>query len=166
LTATDSHPIWVAGRGWIDAADVRAGDRVLGPDGVQTTVTSVRDRGYVADQTVYNLNVGDTHTYLVLVDGHPILVHNKSCPGLYIIHLKDGRKYVGISTKNMDKRLSAHLNRSKGALRREKLTILNIDRVEQYCLPGRSFKQLESLERRIMARYGGPKSPRLLNRRW
>jgi hypothetical protein len=38
----------------------------------------VHDRGYVAEQTVYNLNVGNVHTYLVSADDHDVLVHNCS----------------------------------------------------------------------------------------
>ncbi|MFD8496787.1 hypothetical protein, partial [Amycolatopsis sp. NPDC059657] len=43
------------------------------------TVTSVLDRGEVAEQTVYNLSVSEIHTYLVRAGADSLLVHN-TCP--------------------------------------------------------------------------------------
>ncbi|MFD8501028.1 RHS repeat-associated core domain-containing protein, partial [Amycolatopsis sp. NPDC059657] len=66
ITATAGHPIWVSGRGWVDAGEITAGDAIRGPAAAGTvTVTSVLDRGEVAEQTVYNLSVSEIHTYLV-----------------------------------------------------------------------------------------------------
>jgi RHS repeat-associated protein len=76
ITATAGHPIWVEGKGWVDAGSVKVGDAIHG--GV--LVTSVGDRGDVEDQTVYNLSVRDIHTYDVVAGAEDILVHNSSCP--------------------------------------------------------------------------------------
>ncbi|WP_162824210.1 DNRLRE domain-containing protein [Peterkaempfera bronchialis] len=78
LEATANHPIWVTGRGWTDAVDVRPGDRLLSPLSGAVVVTGVRDRGMVSDQLVVNLNVGDVHTYVVAVGDEDILVHNRN----------------------------------------------------------------------------------------
>lgn len=78
LTATSSHPIWVLGKGWTDAIELRAGDVVRGFDGAAHPVASVTDRGNRSDTKVYNLNVGSTHTFQVLTDGLDLTVHNCS----------------------------------------------------------------------------------------
>ena len=69
LTATAEHPFRVVGAGWINAKNVRAGDRLLTDRGAAITARSVHDRGAVAGHTVYNLNIGDIHTFSVAVDG-------------------------------------------------------------------------------------------------
>jgi len=76
LTATAGHPIWVIGTGWTDAINVRAGDSLLTDSGSMVAVQSVRDRGSVVEQTVFNLNVGNVHTYVVGVDDEDVVVHN------------------------------------------------------------------------------------------
>lgn len=80
LTATDGHPFWIEGRGWIDANNLRPGDRLLQADGGLAPVESVRLYD-VSDATVHNLTVAGLHTYYVLAD-EPVLVHNisGSCP--------------------------------------------------------------------------------------
>jgi len=81
LTATGGHPLWVDGLGWTSAEDVRPGDALVDGGGLRHVVRNVFDRGWVSDQTVYNLTVGDLHTFLVRADGADLLVHNRSaCP--------------------------------------------------------------------------------------
>nr|WP_264085102.1 PA14 domain-containing protein [Kibdelosporangium phytohabitans] len=81
VTATAEHPIWVDGRGWVDAGDIRAGDLVRGPPGSGTvSVTSVLDRGQVDGQTVYNLTVSNVHTFHIRSGDKDVLVHNAACP--------------------------------------------------------------------------------------
>ncbi|WP_433461138.1 LamG-like jellyroll fold domain-containing protein [Micromonospora sp. CA-248212] len=81
LEATAEHPLWVEGVGWTFAEKVRAGDRLRAANGTTVQVASVVDRGWVPAQTVYNLNVGDVHTYAVRVDGVDVLAHNVSACG-------------------------------------------------------------------------------------
>ncbi|MFJ7205993.1 PA14 domain-containing protein [Streptomyces sp. NPDC098789] len=77
ITATTGHPVWIEGRGWVDAGDVRTGDVVRGaPGSAALKVAAVNDRGDVIDATVYNLSVGTVHTYSVQADQSRILVHN------------------------------------------------------------------------------------------
>ncbi|MEU0550478.1 LamG-like jellyroll fold domain-containing protein [Micromonospora sp. NPDC005979] len=170
LTATAEHPIWVDGKGWTNAAEVGAGDVIVGSRGEKATVRRVQERGWLPGQTVHNLNVGDTHTYVVAVDDLDILVHNASCPildaarrgvprssGMYIIHLNNGKKYVGIS-KNMHRRIGQHVNRSKGALRREGLGAADINHISHYTFSkGRnSWARMRRLEKRTIRAFGGP----------
>ncbi|NJC66514.1 hypothetical protein HC028_18675, partial [Planosporangium flavigriseum] len=78
LVATDQHPIWVVGKGWTFAVEVKPGDLVITSDGGRVRVTGVHDLGFVVDQTVYNLNVGNIHTFVVGADNAQLIVHNAS----------------------------------------------------------------------------------------
>ncbi|MEV6973018.1 ricin-type beta-trefoil lectin domain protein [Kitasatospora sp. NPDC093806] len=78
VVATAGHPFWVMGRGWVDAGDVEVGDRLVSDDGASHVVDSVVDYGDTADRIVFNLNVGNVHTYTVDADGVDVVVHNKS----------------------------------------------------------------------------------------
>jgi predicted GIY-YIG superfamily endonuclease len=179
VTATAEHPLLVAGRGWVLARDLRIGDRAVGVDGKTSAIRRVVDLGMVRAPVVFNLNVGDTHTYTVRVDGADLVVHNASCPlmgkfnvkkapGVYIIHLKNGKKYVGIATKNMHGRVDRHLTSRRGALKRDGYGLNDISRIHSFHLPRASQSQLVNLERRLIKRYGGPSRGRgrTLNRRW
>ena len=73
ITATDGHPFYVRGEGWVDAEDLRPADKLRGPDGASLDVESVRT--YALNQlTVYNLSVESFHTYHV--GDEDVLVHN------------------------------------------------------------------------------------------
>ena len=75
VTATDDHPFWVDSEGaWVDAADVRPGDVLLTPDGVET-VAAV-DLEPPDDTLVWELNVARDHTFAVVAGEHELLVHN------------------------------------------------------------------------------------------
>ncbi|MEV7923951.1 ricin-type beta-trefoil lectin domain protein [Kitasatospora sp. NPDC088779] len=85
LQATDGHPIWVEGRGWVKALEVRPGDRLRSPDGTTPVVTAVDDLGDLDGQLVVNLNVGNRHTYSVRDASNDVVVHN--CSGASLSHL-------------------------------------------------------------------------------
>ncbi|MEV7776132.1 polymorphic toxin-type HINT domain-containing protein [Kitasatospora sp. NPDC086791] len=82
LVVTDEHPLWVEGRGWTPAAQVEPGDLLVSPEGVRTTVTVRVDYGPRTDELVYNLTVGDLHTFTVLSGDDEVLTHNDgvTCP--------------------------------------------------------------------------------------
>ncbi|MEU3603562.1 polymorphic toxin-type HINT domain-containing protein [Streptomyces sp. NPDC006798] len=75
VTATDGHPFWVPElREWIDATDLAAGDWLRTGAGTLVQITAVERR--TAQATVHNLTVSDLHTYYVLAEATPVLVHN------------------------------------------------------------------------------------------
>ncbi|MFE3114369.1 polymorphic toxin-type HINT domain-containing protein, partial [Kitasatospora indigofera] len=78
VVATAGHPFWVIGRGWINAADIQAGYQLISKDGIPHTVYSVVDYGELNSQFVYNLNVGNLHTYSVSADGIDVVAHNRT----------------------------------------------------------------------------------------
>ena len=117
LTATANHPIWVDGRGWTDAIDIHAGDHLRAATGGLALVRAMHDHGWLSGHTVYNLNIANTHTYTAA----GVAVHNASCmlatarlpkrtTGVYVVHFKDGSKYVG-RAKNIRSRTQRHFQR-------------------------------------------------------
>jgi hypothetical protein len=79
IRTTASHPFYVDGRGWVEAGDLRAGEKALTPEGRYVTVISSVSEPVPGGLTVYNLEVDGDHTYFV-EDGHgaqsPVWVHN------------------------------------------------------------------------------------------
>ncbi|WSA83994.1 hypothetical protein OIE47_27020 [Micromonospora sp. NBC_01796] len=70
-------PVLMADGSYLPISLVQVGAWVRrATDDQPVRVASVFDRGWVPDQIVYNLNVGDVHTYVVSVDGSDVLVHN------------------------------------------------------------------------------------------
>jgi hypothetical protein len=76
VVATDEHPFWYpAGRRWIDAGDLRAGDQLGSADGRREAVVAT---GHSRRHLVtYNLSVSGPRTYFVVAGGATVLVHNK-----------------------------------------------------------------------------------------
>ncbi|MFJ6431341.1 polymorphic toxin-type HINT domain-containing protein [Streptomyces sp. NPDC091416] len=78
LTATDTHPFWLANEGrWADAGRIAAGDALRLSDGGTLAVTSVSR--YTRRQRTHDLTVDTTHTYYVAVGRGNVLVHNNDC---------------------------------------------------------------------------------------
>ncbi|WP_424712249.1 RICIN domain-containing protein [Kitasatospora acidiphila] len=80
FSTTTGHRVYVPQRGWTFAADLHQGDLIQSSDGSTHTVTLVRDQGGLTSTTVYDLTVGDLHTFYVLAGNTPVLVHNAICP--------------------------------------------------------------------------------------
>lgn len=79
LTTTAGHKFFVAGRDWVLASDLVAGDRLRGPDGSLRAVVALKDRDGIAPQRVYDLTVDGLHTFFVRAAGEQpqdVLVHN------------------------------------------------------------------------------------------
>jgi len=72
VEATPEHPFWVVERGWVAAAELQPGHLLAGRAGAAFAVQTLGTN--TASQTVFNLDVGEFHTYHVAVDG--LLVHN------------------------------------------------------------------------------------------
>ena len=75
--ATESHPFWVEGRGWVAAGRLQAGDILRSSTGRGAMVEGVASEGIDSPPArVYNFEVEDWHTYYV--SAAEALVHN-SC---------------------------------------------------------------------------------------
>ncbi|MGW2055007.1 RHS repeat-associated core domain-containing protein [Streptomyces sp. NPDC001840] len=144
LTATDGHPFWVPElREWVEAAKLQPGQWLRTSSGTWTQITAITSRTQKA--TVNNLTVADLHTYYAVAGESPILVHNANCgpgtkfdvpdtPGIYTIHLSDGKKYVGSSIDSMRTRVNKSM-RSRHAVRKAGYTVDDIVNVTYFDLP-------------------------------
>ncbi|MET9651680.1 ricin-type beta-trefoil lectin domain protein, partial [Streptomyces sp. NPDC006460] len=76
VTATDGHPFWVAELGkWIDATDLKSGQWLRTSAGTYVQIAAL-ERWTASGATVHNLTVSNLHTYYVLAENTPVLVHN------------------------------------------------------------------------------------------
>ena len=77
IATTPTHPFWVPQKGWTDAIDLRAGDRLQLLNGVYVIIEQVQHELLETPVTVYNFEVDDFHTYYITES--QILVHNANC---------------------------------------------------------------------------------------
>ncbi|MEU0157045.1 polymorphic toxin-type HINT domain-containing protein, partial [Micromonospora fulviviridis] len=83
LHTTQHHPFWSKNRnGWVDAAELRPGERLQTTSGESAVVAEVHN--FISAETMFDLTVADLHTYYVLAGGAPVLVHN--CGGYFKGH--------------------------------------------------------------------------------
>ena len=75
IITTPTHPFWVPQKGWTDAIQLRAGDRLQLLNGEYVIIEQVQHEILEAPVTVYNFEVEDFHTYYV--GDTSVLVHNK-----------------------------------------------------------------------------------------
>jgi RHS repeat-associated protein len=81
LHTTAEHPFWNATRHeWTAASELAPGELLLTSTGTAGRVTSVWS--FSQTTAMYNLTVGDIHTYYVVAGTTPVLVHNCSLPRL------------------------------------------------------------------------------------
>ncbi len=79
IITTPTHPFWVPQKGWTDAIQLRAGDRLQLLNGEYVIIEQVQHELLETPITVYNFEVEDFHTYYVTDSA--ILVHNKCRAG-------------------------------------------------------------------------------------
>ena len=78
LTATDTHPFWVADLNqWVNATDLQVGQWLRTSTGTWVQITALL-HWTVPNQQVFNLTIANTPTYHVIAGNQPVLVHN--CP--------------------------------------------------------------------------------------
>jgi len=77
IKTTSTHPFWVERKGWVDAGELKPGDRLVMYSGEVLEV----DEAYVEyldrPVKVYNFEVEDWHTYFV--SEYNVFVHNAEC---------------------------------------------------------------------------------------
>ncbi|WP_203787542.1 polymorphic toxin-type HINT domain-containing protein [Longispora fulva] len=79
LHTTQHHPFWDPANGvWVDAADLDPGTHLRTYDGAEVVVIGVDN--HAGRRAMRDLTVDSVHTYYVIAAGHPVLVHNESCP--------------------------------------------------------------------------------------
>jgi hypothetical protein len=79
IRTTAEHPFWVLGRGWVDANRLEDGEELRAHDGRWLKVEGIE--GAIPAAPVYNMCVGEYHTYFVghQVWGFAVWSHNIGC---------------------------------------------------------------------------------------
>ncbi|MGN7457400.1 polymorphic toxin-type HINT domain-containing protein [Paenibacillus pasadenensis] len=77
IEATDNHPFWVDGKGWVLAVDLTVGDELVQSNGNHLKIDNIEIVHHDEKIKVYNFTVADFHTYFVSSLG--IWVHNIEC---------------------------------------------------------------------------------------
>ena len=93
IVTTLGHPLWVVGKGWRMAKNLRTGDRLHGVTGA-APINSITQ---AAEDQAFNLVVADFDTYFVGQDG--LLAHDSTLrrptaalvPGMRVEQLASGR---------------------------------------------------------------------------
>ena len=79
ITATEDHPFYVDGKGFVPAGSLAIGNAIVTRAGPPAVVKEVRGHRDARGITVYNFVVDDNHNYFVGKAGGGVLVHNPDC---------------------------------------------------------------------------------------
>ena len=84
IRTTAEHPFWVMGKGWTETNQLQAGDLLASHEGQWTRVEEVFNTGEW--ERVYNLGVGECHTYFVGCKdwGFSVWCHNAGPNGCFV----------------------------------------------------------------------------------
>ncbi|TDM05382.1 MAG: hypothetical protein C4K60_11355 [Ideonella sp. MAG2] len=74
IDVTGNHPMWVVGKGWVEARDLIVGDELQSVDGKRSQFLSLTLKTYMDEFVVYNLEVEGFNTYFVSAEF--VWVHN------------------------------------------------------------------------------------------
>ena len=77
INTTQTHPFYVEGKGYVEAAELKVGDVLSGLDGLEVKVEKVEIEYLNEPVKVYNFTVEDWHNYFV--SDSSVLVHNANC---------------------------------------------------------------------------------------
>ncbi|MDQ2730617.1 MAG: HINT domain-containing protein, partial [Armatimonadota bacterium] len=87
IIATNEHPFFVKGKGWVGAAHLGIGTEIVTRAGPRLVVKSVTPHRRPAGYSVYNFTVGQDHSYFVGEAQGGVGVYNAAC-------MKDLYKYL------------------------------------------------------------------------
>ncbi|BEL05797.1 hypothetical protein Q0Z83_039880 [Actinoplanes sichuanensis] len=160
IRTTRHHPFWDETRqAWVEAADLRPGERLRTADGTVVTVETVRNHTVPA-RTMHDLTVATVHTYYVLAGETPVLVHNngderftylnRSGYSNYVLVDKDNRVYYsGMFGPNED----AAGVQSRHAKNHDRFDYAKGDRIR--VMPGtRTYGESHLMEQRLAEQHG------------
>jgi RHS repeat-associated protein len=99
IHTTDHHRFWNDTRGeWVEAKDLRTGERLLSSDGDLVTIGELKRVPGAAP--MLDLAIEYDHTFYVVLNTNAVLVHNQDCveASQWIANQKPGRKVVNVQT--------------------------------------------------------------------
>ena len=144
IITTPTHPFYVPVKGWTDAIQLRAGDRLQLLNGEYVIVEQIQHEILETPIQVYNFEVEDFHTYYVTESS--ILVHNANCGGYNLNGAKDSR-YVQKRQWNDDMINTAINNGRRGT----SVNLANGAQCTVYCYPGTNhYVVIEDISRSLI----------------
>ncbi len=88
IEATEEHPFWVSGYGWMTAKELKAGMQLVRKTGILEEIELITS--YETNGTpIYNLAVADNHNYFVTLSN--LLTHNLDCKKFNILYDSSGQ---------------------------------------------------------------------------
>ncbi|MFI5846140.1 polymorphic toxin-type HINT domain-containing protein [Catenuloplanes sp. NPDC051500] len=144
IQTTEDHPFWNStDRQWQRADELDAGDMLVTSEGLPAEVGEVGTwRAF--DAGAYNLTVDGLHTYYVLADNTPVLVHNCDRGGLDFTDAERQKVY------------DANLDANDGVLKCEYCGRDVVRRPSESGVPGRpDDAQIDHVEPRAAGGHGG-----------
>jgi len=75
LEMTHMHPLYIVGKGWVEANKINIGDKILDANGNKIEITNITTIEHSNPIPIYNITVDGNHNYYV--GNNRILVHNK-----------------------------------------------------------------------------------------
>ncbi len=108
IRTTAEHPLYVRGKGWLRAQDLKPGDLLRSHDSRWVPVDEVLDSG--EGSLVYNFRVAEYHTYFVGGEewGFSVWAHN-ACVYASVNPETNEAKYVGVANRGLTKTLAQRL---------------------------------------------------------
>lgn len=73
---TGEHPIWTTNAGWKEAHALVPGDQLLSLSSELGALEIIETRSVPMSSTTHNLSIEGVPTFIIVVDGVPVLVHN------------------------------------------------------------------------------------------
>ena len=155
LRVTTNHPFYVDGGpgtaapGWVEAGDLKVGDRLRTEDGRGVAVASLRY--HTGEAHVYTLTVAKDHTFFVGTTGIPVLVHNLACKPKVDIHkIPDPLDDLGGFVAGVQQRIG-HLYDSEagfpGHLTQVRNNFIRIDDAIRLAIRSRNWEVYAALKR-------------------
>ncbi len=156
LHTTWFHPFWIeSSDSWVDAADLRPGDRLRNADGESTQIVAAV-KIWTGLKWMRDLTVEDIHTYYVISGGKPVLVHNtdaEACP----LFAGSARTRPDDLIEDADGYVDPPTPEELAAFNvRGKSTFDNVDALRAHVTPGQRVRQFTNLPDGVgMIRDGG-----------
>ncbi|MFC3386354.1 polymorphic toxin-type HINT domain-containing protein [Couchioplanes azureus] len=143
IRTTQEHPFWDQSTDeWVGAGELTTAASLLAADNTLQRVIDVRS--FDGRRTMYNLTVADIHTYYVLADKTPVLVHNCDREGLDFTDAEREKVY------------EANLKKNGGILKCEYCNITVVRRPSTRGVPGKpDDAQIDHREPRVLGGHGG-----------
>ncbi|MDH8677005.1 polymorphic toxin-type HINT domain-containing protein [Fusibacter bizertensis] len=133
ITATEEHPFWVDGKGWVEAKELTNMDRLVDLEDQIVTISKIQ-HDTTNGTKIFNLSVTDNHNYFV--GNGNILTHNINCaqldPRVSKVFGEAGDLDVAEYQKLLDDIASGKISKEEADMIKAQIADLNVAREGKY----------------------------------